>query len=313
MPASPQAAIPNSLGRALDLSSLTRRDDGSSGGGTPTAAAAVFDATDESFQTEVVEASRQVPIVLDFWAEWCQPCKQLSPLLEKLAAEAAGTWRLAKVDIEANPGLAGAFRIQSIPMVVAIAAAQPVDAFSGMVSEQQLRTWLSAVLEAAASVGVTGGGSQPQVQQPQVDERFLRATQAADAGEFDTAEQLFGQILAERPADDTATSGLAQVRLLRQVSELDADDVLLRAGAPESATASDLTPDTVATQCEAASLEFARGQVEPAFARLINVVRHTGGEERDRARSNLLDLFSILPAQDDRVRMARRNLSNVLF
>src|SRR6266540_2262659 len=113
------------------------------------AGVAVIDVTEATFQSEVLERSLSTPVVIDFWADWCAPCKQLSPVLEKLAIEAGGAWVLAKVDVDANPRLAQMFRVQSIPMVYAISGGQPVDAFMGVVPEPQLRQWLDAILKAS--------------------------------------------------------------------------------------------------------------------------------------------------------------------
>ena len=111
----------------------------SAGGGV-----AVIDVTEATFQTEVLERSLTTPVVIDFWAEWCGPCKQLSPILEKLALEDDGAWVLAKVDVDANQRLAQMFRVQGIPMVYAVVGGQPVDAFTGVVPENQLRGWFFA-------------------------------------------------------------------------------------------------------------------------------------------------------------------------
>src|SRR5579863_6304673 len=114
----------------------------------------VIEVTEQTFNVDVVERSRTVPVVLDLWAEWCGPCKQLSPVLEKLATEAAGSWVLAKVDVDASPQLAAALRVQSIPMVVAVVAGQMVDGFLGALPEAQVREWLGQVLAAAEQLGL---------------------------------------------------------------------------------------------------------------------------------------------------------------
>ena len=119
----------------------------------------VIDVTEETFNVDVVERSRSVPVILDLWAEWCGPCKQLSPVLENLATEAAGDWVLAKIDIDANPQLRSALQVQSIPMVMAVAGGQVVDGFLGAMPEAQVRQWVGQVMQVAAQMGmpVTGG------------------------------------------------------------------------------------------------------------------------------------------------------------
>src|SRR5262249_51184547 len=150
------------------------------------------------------------PVIIDFWAGWCEPCKQLSPILEKLAVEDNGAWVLAKVDVDANPRLAQMFRVQGIPMVFAVAGGQPVDAFTGVLPEAQLRQWLDAVLRAS--------GVEVEVQ---ADPRLESADDALMNGDFDEAERAYRKILAESPADAAAEAGLAQVGLMRRVDGAD--------------------------------------------------------------------------------------------
>src|SRR5215470_14485469 len=121
----------------------------------------VFNVTEAAFETDVLERSRTVPVVLDLWAEWCGPCKQLSPVLEKLAVEAAGAWVLAKVDVDANPQLSAALQVQSIPMVLAVIGGQLAPGFMGALPEGQVRQWLGQVLQVAQQLGLAGAGDQP--------------------------------------------------------------------------------------------------------------------------------------------------------
>ena len=147
---------------------------GSNGGGV------VIDVTEETFNTDVVERSRATPVIIDLWAEWCGPCKQLSPVLEKLAAEAAGQWILAKVDVDANPQLSAALQVQSIPMVVAVLGGQLVDGFLGAMPEAQVRQWIDQVLAVAEKMGMqladAAGDQDPQAAED---------TQAAGPGAAD--------------------------------------------------------------------------------------------------------------------------------
>ncbi|WBB79496.1 tetratricopeptide repeat protein [Micromonospora sp. WMMD882] len=262
------------------------------GAATP-GAGVVVDVTEATFQTEVLERSLTTPVVIDFWADWCEPCKQLSPLLEMLAAEGGGAWVLAKVDVEANPRLAQMFQIQSIPMVYAVVGGRPVDAFAGVVPEANLRQWVQAVLKAGGVTVETPG-----------DPRLDEADDALMGGDLDAAEAAYRKILAETPADAAAEAGLAQVGLARRVGGADPAAALAAAAA---------TPDDVAAQLLAADIEVLSGQAEAAYARLVAVVRRTAGDEREQARQHLVSLFTIAGPDDPAVGKARRALASALF
>jgi putative thioredoxin len=285
----------------------------------------VIEATDATFNTEVVARSMTVPVIVDLWAEWCGPCKQLGPVLERLADEAGGAWVLAKVDVDANPQLAAALQVQSIPMVVAVIGGQLVDGFLGALPEAQVRQWVGQIVQAAAQAGPgagagaaeaagTGNGTDSDGLAEGADEGtdaellgepgFRAARAAMDAGDLDAAAAALEQVLADSPGHPLAKAWLAQVELFRRVSSYDAAKV--RRAAQES-------PDDPQAQAEAADLELAAGQVQTSFDRMLGVVQRTTGEDRDQARRHLLDLFEILSPRDPEVTKARSRLSSLLF
>jgi len=244
----------------------------------------VFDVSEDTFETDVLERSRSVPVVMDLWAEWCGPCKQLSPILEKLAAEANGAWVLAKVDVDANPQLSAALQVQSIPMVVAVVAGQLVPGFLGALPEAQVRQWLGQLMQAV--------------------KQLSEAQQAMERGDLDAAAAAFERMLADTPGHPVAVQGLAQVNLFRRVNSYD------EAAARKAAAAS---PGDVDAQIKVADLDMASGRSGEAFDRLLGVIRRTAGEERNRARLHLIGLFDIFPPRDPRVTKARATLSSLLF
>ncbi|SCG58822.1 tetratricopeptide repeat protein [Micromonospora inositola] len=263
--------------------------------GAPAGGGGVFviDVTEATFQSEVLERSLSTPVVVDFWAEWCEPCKQLSPVLERLAAEGNGAWVLAKVDVDANPRIAQMFRVQGIPMVYAVVGGQPIDAFSGVVPEAQLRQWISAVLKA-------GGVDVAEPEDPRLDE----ADDALMSGDLDAAERAYRKILAESPADAAAEAGLAQVGLARRVAGADPQAAL---------TAAEGAPDDVEAQLLAADIEVLSGLAEQAYRRLVGLVRRTAGDDREKVRQHLVSLFTIAGPEDPAVASARRALASALF
>jgi putative thioredoxin len=272
------------------------------------ASAFVFEVTEETFNTDVVARSRTTPVIVDLWAEWCGPCKQLSPVLEKLANEAAGAWVLAKVDVDANPRLAQAFQAQSIPMVVAVVGGQMVDAFLGAMPEAQVSQWLTQILAVAEQIGVQGGEPTAEGDDGEaVDDlppALAAARDAMETGDLDAAARALEKALVDAPADPLAKSWLAQVNLMRRVSSVDP------ATASREAAAS---PDDIAAQLLMADFQMASGDAEQAFDRVLGVIKRTSGAERNTARLHLLDLFEVLPPNDDRVKKARTQLTLLLF
>jgi putative thioredoxin len=278
------------------------------GPGDDAGQALVFEVTEETFNTDVVLRSRTTPVIVDLWAEWCGPCKQLSPVLEKLANEAAGAWVLAKVDVDANPRLAQAFQAQSIPMVVAVVGGQMVDAFLGAMPEAQVSQWLTQILAVADQIGVQGGEPPAEGEDGEaVDDlppALAAARDAMETGDLDAAARALEKALVDAPADPLAKSWLAQVNLMRRVSSADPATTSREAAA---------SPDDVDAQLLMADFQMASGDAEQAFDRVLGVVKRTSGAERNAARLHLLDLFEVLPPNDDRVKKARTQLTLLLF
>jgi len=296
---------------AVDLAAVKARSEAAaraSAAPPPAGGSYVIDATEANFQAEVLDRSFQVPVLLDLWADWCQPCKQLSPVLEKLAQEAAGAWVLAKIDIEANQRIAQMLQVQSIPTVFAVIGGQLIPGFQGALPEPQVREFLAALLQAAKQAGLSGPDGSPAesaaqpVAEPE-DERFTAAEQALQDGDFDLAAERYQAILNVEPANLEAQLALRQVGLLKRLAALP-PDTMARAAAAQ---------DDVQLQLAAADAELANNQVEAAFDGLITLIRRLRGEERDPVRDRLVEYFELLGPDDPRVGPARRNLANALF
>ncbi|MEW2293099.1 tetratricopeptide repeat protein [Streptomyces sp. NPDC006743] len=286
------------------------------GAGAVSPADLVIDVDEAGFERDVLQRSAEVPVVIDFWAEWCQPCKQLSPVLERLAVEYNGRILLAKIDVDANQMLMQQFGVQGIPAVFAVVAGQALPLFQGAAGEAQIRQTLDQLVQVGEErFGLTGltvdpdavPGGQAPAQAPAAGphESLLNAAaQALDAGDLGGAVQAYKNVLAEDPAHPEAKLGLAQAELLQRVQNLDPQKV--RQEAAEK-------PSDVQAQISAADLDLVGGHVEDAFGRLIDTVRRTAGEDRDAARLRLLELFEVVGAEDPRVSEARRALARALF
>jgi putative thioredoxin len=317
------------LGARKDAAQRAQQASRAGGPGEPgDADGHVFDATEATFETDVLERSRNVPVVMDLWAEWCGPCKQLSPVLEKLAAEADGAWVLAKVDVDANPQLSAALQVQSIPMVVAVVGGQLVPGFLGALPEAQVRQWLGQLMQLAEQLGMPSAAGAGGADQADAgagpgeaeagpgalegipgdaafrDPGLVDAQQAMERGDLDGAAAAFEKMLEADPGHPVAVQGLAQVNLFRRANTYD------EAAARRTAASS---PDDVEAQAQVADLDLASGRVDEAFDRLLGVIRRTSGEDRNQARLHLIGLFDIFPPRDPRVTKARGTLSALLF
>jgi putative thioredoxin len=292
------------------------REGGGPGGISP--ADLVIDVDEAGFEQDVLQRSAEVPVVIDFWAEWCQPCKQLSPVLERLAVEYNGRFLLAKIDVDANQMLMQQFGVQGIPAVFAVVAGQALPLFQGAAGEAQIRQTLDQLVQVAEQrFGLTGLVVDPDAEPGAVaetapaptpagpyDALLEAAVHALDAGDFGGAVQAYKNVLADDPGNTEARLGLAQAELLQRVQGLDAQQV--RKEAAEK-------PGDPEAQIAAADLDLVGGHVEDAFGRLIDTVRRTAGDDREAVRVRLLELFDVVGADDPRVAAARRALARALF
>lgn len=306
---------PAALRGAVDLSSLRNRPQPGTGaaGATAPTGGVVVDVTDASFP-QVLELSRTVPVVIDLWAAWSEPSTQLSPIIEKVTREQGGRIVLAKVDVDANPQIAQAFRAESVPMVVALVAGQPVPMFTGAVAEEQVRDVFSRLLELAAQNGVTGsvptgdaetdGGAAEEAVEPPLPPLHAEAFEAIEAGDYARAITAYEKALAENPRDEDAKAGLGQVRLLDRVQGLDLQQ------AREAAAAN---PRDVQAQFAVADLNISGGHVADAFDRLLDLFAAVPAEERAPVRERLVELFDLVGSADPRVAAARTRLASLLF
>ncbi|MFJ8748074.1 tetratricopeptide repeat protein [Streptomyces sp. NPDC102441] len=277
----------------------------------------VIDVDEAGFEADVLQRSTEVPVVIDFWAEWCEPCKQLGPLLERLAVEYNGRFVLAKVDVDANQMLMQQFGIQGIPAVFAVVAGQALPLFQGAAPESQIRQTLDQLIQVGEErFGLTGITVAPdagdvdeesapaEVPAGPYDAQLEAAAQALDANDFTGAVQAYRSVLADDPVNIEAKLGLAQAELLGRVAGLDPQQV--RKDAAES-------PAEPAAQMAAADLDLVGGHVEDAFGRLVETVRRNFGDDRDAVRLRLLELFEVIGPDDPRVTAARTALARVLF
>ena len=290
--------------------------------GAPPPGDVIKDGTDASFVADVIEASKTTPVIVDFWATWCGPCRQLGPALEKAVTAAKGAVKLVKIDIDKNPAFAGQLRVQSIPAVFAFVDGRPVDGFMGALPESQVKQFVERLAK-------QGGGSP-------IDEMLDMARESLELGDLGGAAQAYAQVLQAEPENVKALGGLA--RLYQQSGDLErAREVL--AMAPEGAKDPDLDgvraalalaeaapSETAAFEQRLAAdaddhearLELAKalagqGRMEEAVDELMEIVRRDREWNDEAARKQLLTIFEAAGPMSDIAKQGRRKLSALLF
>jgi putative thioredoxin len=270
----------------------------------------ILDVTTANFETLVIKQSAAVPVVIDLWATWCGPCKQLSPILEQLALEYNGKFVLAKVDVDAEPQISAAFQVQSIPSVFVAIGGQVAPLFQAAQPLPQVKQIIDAVLEQAAKLGVAGnvsgndisGNEMPQmVTEPSSDPRFDAAESALELGDWDLAITAYQELLSATPNDAIAKIGLLNVQLLKRMDGVD------------FATAISTSNNAIDSQLIAADAQFLMNDLAGSFSRLIELIRTNTGKDRDIVRDRLVELFEIAGATNPAVISGRTALANALF
>ncbi|MDO5672242.1 MAG: tetratricopeptide repeat protein [Actinomycetaceae bacterium] len=263
----------------------------------------VVDVTDATFEA-AMKRSLALPIIIDLWAPWCGPCKQLGPLLEKIVAAQGGKVQLAKVNVDENPAIAQAFRVQGIPAVFALIGGQPLQLFTGAVPEAQVRQYVEQVVQAAVQSGLTGvlsgAGAVEEATEEPPDPDEQAALDAIDRGEFEEAAEFYRLALKKNPGKTSLEQALAQTEFLARTSSSTPKNI-----------AEGADPTNVEANLAAADAQLQAGDNLGALQRLLAVIAATEGDEREEVRARLLEYFQIL-GSDPAVGQARRQLATLL-
>jgi putative thioredoxin len=292
----------------------------------------IKDSDTKSFMADVIEASQQVPVIVDFWAPWCGPCKQLGPSLEKAVLAAKGAVRLVKVDIDKNQQLATQMRIQSIPAVYAFFQGRPVDGFVGALPDSQVKTFVSKLAEMAGGGAANGDGA--------IAEALAEAEASLEAGDAGTASALFNQILAHEPGHPAATAGIlrclvaageltrAKELLAKLPAQMQADPAIVKvkaavelaeqsAGAvgqlAELQAKVELNANDHQSRFDLAMALYATGRQDTAVDELLEIFKRDKAWNDEAARKQLVKFFEALGPTHELTVSGRRKLSSLMF
>ena len=285
-------SLPPNFGQAFDLSSLTKPKV------DPATPLPGIEVSVENLSSDILPLSLVRPVIVLMWSPRSTESVEMVKVLGKLETDYKSAFALARVDIEAHPQVAQAFQTKAVPYAVAIIAEQMVPLFEQSYPEAQVRMVMDKVLTLASEQGI---GEAP-VEQMEAEE--IEAMDALEAGNYVAAEAAYKKWLSRKPGENLAKLGLAQTQLLMRTEGLELNEVI-----DQSA----LNPSDIQLQLKAADVEIVNGGVEAAFARLIHAVRATSGDERNKVKDHLLNLFALVDQSDPRLVAARKELASALF
>jgi putative thioredoxin len=284
---------------AVDLSGLKQRAQQPPPGGGAAPSGGI-EVTEANFEAEVLVRSGQVPVVVVLWSPRSDASVQLAEALGVLAADDAGKWSLATVNVDVVPRVAQMFGIEAVPTVVALAGGQPLASFQGPQPPEQLRRWVDSLLSATAG---KLSGSADSGDEPAADPALAHARDLLEAGDFAAAAAAYQAILDADPGHVEAKGALRQMTFLERATS----------HSPDVVAAADAAPDDIDAAFAAADVQILNQDVIPAFDRLIALVRKTSDDDRTKVRTRLIELFELFDPADPDVITGRRNLANALY